>query len=82
MSIASVRRSPDVRFPRIAAPLLQDFLTESAARSGDKIALVCQGRRVTYRTLEMQVGAVVEGRLDHAEPGTAAVVELKRAAAD
>ncbi|HSV20320.1 MAG TPA: polymer-forming cytoskeletal protein [Casimicrobiaceae bacterium] len=37
---------------------------------------------VTYRTLEMQVGAVVEGRLDHAEPGTAAVVELKRAAAD
>jgi cytoskeletal protein CcmA (bactofilin family) len=37
---------------------------------------------VTYRTLEMQVGAVVEGRLDHAEPGIAAVVELKRAAAD
>lgn len=35
---------------------------------------------VTYRTLEMQVGAVVEGRLDHSEPGTAAVVELKRAA--
>jgi cytoskeletal protein CcmA (bactofilin family) len=37
---------------------------------------------VTYRTLEMQVGAVVEGRLDHAEPGTAEVVELKRVAAD
>jgi len=37
---------------------------------------------VTYRTLEMQVGAVVEGRLDHSEPGTAAVVELKRVAAD
>ena len=37
---------------------------------------------VTYRTLEMQVGAVVEGRLGHAEPGTAEVVELKRAAAD
>jgi len=37
---------------------------------------------VTYRTLEMQMGAVVEGRLDHSEPGTAAVVELKRAAAD
>lgn len=37
---------------------------------------------VTYRSLEMQVGAVVEGRLDHAEPGTAAVVELKRAAAE
>jgi len=37
---------------------------------------------VTYRTLEMQVGAVVQGRLNHAEPGTAAVVELKRATAD
>jgi len=37
---------------------------------------------VTYRTLEMQIGAVVEGRLNHAEPGTAAVVELKRATAD
>ena len=37
---------------------------------------------VTYRTLEMQLGAVVEGRLNHAEPGTAAVVELKRATAD
>lgn len=37
---------------------------------------------VTYRTLDMQQGAVVEGRLDHAEPGVAAVVELKRVAAD
>lgn len=37
---------------------------------------------VTYRTLEMQVGAVVQGRLNHAEPGTAAVVELKRATAE
>ncbi|HEY1327921.1 MAG TPA: polymer-forming cytoskeletal protein [Casimicrobiaceae bacterium] len=37
---------------------------------------------VTYRTLEVQQGAVVEGRLDHAEPGTASVVELKRVAAD
>jgi cytoskeletal protein CcmA (bactofilin family) len=34
---------------------------------------------VTYRTLEMHVGAVIRGRLAHAEPGTAAVVELKRA---
>ncbi len=33
---------------------------------------------VTYKTLEMHVGAVVKGRLDHAEPGSAAVVELKR----
>ena len=37
---------------------------------------------VTYRTLEMQLGAVVQGRLNHAEPGTASVVELKRASAD
>ena len=35
---------------------------------------------VTYKTLEMHVGAVIQGRLDPglAEPGTAAVVELKR----
>ena len=37
---------------------------------------------VTYRTLEMHVGAVLRGRLNHAEPGTASVVELKRAVAD
>lgn len=36
---------------------------------------------VCYRTLEMHIGAVIEGRLEHAqdEPGSAAVVELKRA---
>jgi cytoskeletal protein CcmA (bactofilin family) len=37
---------------------------------------------VTYRTLEMHLGAVVEGRLVHAEPGTASVVELKRVTAE
>jgi cytoskeletal protein CcmA (bactofilin family) len=37
---------------------------------------------VRYRTLEMHVGAVVQGRLDHAEPGKADVVELKRATID
>jgi cytoskeletal protein CcmA (bactofilin family) len=37
---------------------------------------------VTYRALEMHVGAVVQGRLLHAEPGSASIVELKRAAAD
>ena len=37
---------------------------------------------VTYKTLEMHVGAVLRGKLNHAEPGTASVVELKRAAAD
>jgi cytoskeletal protein CcmA (bactofilin family) len=33
---------------------------------------------VTYKTLEMQVGAVVDGRLLHVEQTTADVVELKR----
>ena len=37
---------------------------------------------VTYKTLEMHVGAVVQGRLVHAEPGTASVVEIKRAASE
>lgn len=37
---------------------------------------------VTYRTLEIHVGAVIQGRLDHVEPGMASVVELKRAASD
>ncbi|HSN46746.1 MAG TPA: polymer-forming cytoskeletal protein [Casimicrobiaceae bacterium] len=33
---------------------------------------------VSYRQVEMRVGAVVQGRLNHAEQGGAAVVELKR----
>ena len=37
---------------------------------------------VNYKTLEMHVGAVLRGRLNHAEPGIAAVVELKRAGSD
>jgi cytoskeletal protein CcmA (bactofilin family) len=37
---------------------------------------------VTYKTLEMHVGAVIEGRLNHAEPGSASVVELKRVASE
>ena len=37
---------------------------------------------VTYKTLEMHVGAVIRGRLNHAEPGTASVVELKRVVAE
>ena len=34
---------------------------------------------VVYRTLEMHVGAVVQGKLIHSEQESAAVVELKRA---
>lgn len=37
---------------------------------------------VEYRTLEMHLGAVIQGTLHHAEPGSASVVELKRAVAD
>ena len=37
---------------------------------------------VSYRSLEMQVGAVVQGRLNHSEPGGSSVVEFKRAAED
>jgi cytoskeletal protein CcmA (bactofilin family) len=37
---------------------------------------------IEYRTLEMHLGAVVQGTLHHAEPGTASVVELKRVAAE
>ena len=34
---------------------------------------------VVYRTLEMHVGSIVQGKLVHAEPESASVVELKRA---
>jgi cytoskeletal protein CcmA (bactofilin family) len=37
---------------------------------------------VQYRILEMHVGAVVQGKLSHAELETASIVELKRAVAE
>jgi len=37
---------------------------------------------VVYRTLEMHVGAVVQGKLIHNQPESAAVVELKRAGSE
>lgn len=37
---------------------------------------------VAYRRIEMRVGAVVQGRFNHAEPGGAPVVEGKRIASD
>jgi cytoskeletal protein CcmA (bactofilin family) len=37
---------------------------------------------VTYKALEMHVGAVIQGRLVHSEPGSASVVELKRAVSE
>jgi cytoskeletal protein CcmA (bactofilin family) len=37
---------------------------------------------VEYKTLEMHLGAVIQGRLHHVEPGLASVVELKRVSGD
>jgi cytoskeletal protein CcmA (bactofilin family) len=37
---------------------------------------------IDYRTLEMHLGAMVQGKLKHNEPGTASVVELKRVGTD
>jgi cytoskeletal protein CcmA (bactofilin family) len=59
----------------VNGPVSADTYLELQARSrvtGD----------VTYKTLEMHVGAVIEGRLNHAEPGSASVVELKRVTAE
>jgi amino acid adenylation domain-containing protein len=39
-------------------PLLGDYLTESALRLPDKVALVCDGRRLTYAELERQSNAL------------------------
>ena len=39
-------------------PLLQDYLTYSASRLGDKVALVCMKQRVTYRQLEERSNAL------------------------
>jgi len=49
--------------------------------AGDYLELQPKARvvgDVSYKTLEMHVGAMVQGRLNHAGPGTAAVVELSR----
>ena len=37
---------------------------------------------VIYRSLEMHVGAIVQGKLAHAEPESASIVELKRASGE
>ena len=54
-------------------------------RADDYLELQSKARVVgdlQYRTLEMHLGAVVKGRLNHAEPETAPVVELRRAPAE
>src|SRR5262249_38095912 len=39
-------------------PLLHDFLIHSAKRAPEQIALVCEGRRVTYKELDDQSTAL------------------------
>src|SRR5262245_16788403 len=41
-------------------PLLHDFLIDSAARLPNKVALVCQDRRLTYGELERQSNALAQ----------------------
>jgi len=54
-------------------------------RVADNLELQAKARiagDVSYRTVEMHVGAVVDGRLTHHEQGASSVVEFKRAAVD
>jgi cytoskeletal protein CcmA (bactofilin family) len=56
-----------------------------SVRADDFIELHAKARitgDLSYRRLEMQTGAVVQGRLVHAEPVSAPVVELRLAAAE
>ena len=46
---------------RSAVPQLQDYLTVSAERLPGKVALVCGGRRVSYRELEESSNALARG---------------------
>ena len=39
-------------------PQLQDYLSHSAERNPDKVALVCKGQRVTYAQLEERANAL------------------------
>jgi len=67
-----IRASHVVVNGKIVGPVIADGFVElqpKARVTGD----------VSYKTLEMHVGAVLRGRLNHSEPGVAPVVELKRA---
>ncbi len=41
--------------------LLEQFLEQTAARVPDKVALVCEGRRVTYREVETEANQLARG---------------------
>lgn len=48
-----------------AVPLLQDYLTHSARHHGEKVALVCGPRRVTYNELEISSNALAHDLVDN-----------------
>ncbi len=41
-----------------AVPLLHDYLSDAAASLPDKVALVCQGQRLTYQVLDARANAL------------------------
>ena len=41
--------------------LLEQFLEQTAARVPDKVALVCDGRRVTYHEVETESNQLAHG---------------------
>lgn len=52
------------RFPS-AAPLLHDLLARSARRFPDKVALVCDGQRLTYAELDARSNALAHAFVRH-----------------
>jgi len=52
------------RFPA-GAPLLQDLLTESARRLPEKVALVCDGQRLTYAELDGRSNSLAHAFVRH-----------------
>jgi cytoskeletal protein CcmA (bactofilin family) len=70
-----IRASHVVVSGKVVGPIMADGYVELQPKArvvGD----------VSYKTLEMHVGATLRGRLNHAEPGIAPVVELKRTGSD
>lgn len=47
-----------------AVPLLHDYLSDSASRVGEKVALVCLKRRLTYRQIEESANALACALVD------------------
>ena len=45
--------------------LVQDFLHKSAKRFPDKVALICEGRRLTYAEVEAQANRLARALIDH-----------------